>query len=59
MIHYAIPELDAGPVIVQEVVPLEDTDSLADFEERMHVAEHHIIVEAICRWAEEHPTPRF
>ena len=59
MIHYAIPELDAGPVIVQEVVPLEDTDSLADFEERMHVAEHRIIVEAICRWAEEYPTPRF
>lgn len=54
MIHYAIPELDAGPVIVQEIVPIESGDTLADFEARMHTAEHRIIVEAIRRWGKEH-----
>jgi formyltetrahydrofolate-dependent phosphoribosylglycinamide formyltransferase len=46
MVHYAIPEVDAGAVIAQAVVPIHPWDSPADFESRMHQAEHRIIVEA-------------
>ncbi|MCA9931155.1 MAG: phosphoribosylglycinamide formyltransferase [Anaerolineales bacterium] len=49
MIHYVIPEVDAGEVIVQAQVPLFADDKLADFEARMHAAEHRIIVEAAAK----------
>jgi formyltetrahydrofolate-dependent phosphoribosylglycinamide formyltransferase len=47
MIHYVVPEVDAGPVIKQAIVPIEPDDSVNDFEARMHTTEHHLIVEAI------------
>jgi formyltetrahydrofolate-dependent phosphoribosylglycinamide formyltransferase len=47
MVHYVIPAVDAGAVIVQEIVPITESDTLEDFEERLHAAEHRIIVEAI------------
>lgn len=49
MVHYVIPELDAGPVIIEQIVPIQPEDSLADFEARMHAAEHEIVVEAVRR----------
>ena len=53
MVHYAVPEVDAGPVIVQAEVPIYDTDTLETFEERMHTTEHRLIVEAIAKVLEE------
>lgn len=47
MIHYVIPEVDAGTVIAQTTVPIHPQDSLADFEEKMHATEHRLIVHAI------------
>lgn len=47
MVHLAIPEVDAGPVVAQAIVPIQPDDSLADFAARMHEAEHELIVEAI------------
>ncbi len=47
MVHHAVPEVDAGPVIAQEIVPIEPGDTLEDFSGRMHAAEHRIIVQAI------------
>lgn len=47
MVHYVIPEIDAGAVVVERIVPIKPADSLADFEARMHAAEHKLIVEAI------------
>jgi formyltetrahydrofolate-dependent phosphoribosylglycinamide formyltransferase len=47
MVHYAIPEVDAGPVITQANVSIEPDDTLETFEDRMHATEHRIIVEAI------------
>ena len=47
MVHYVVPEMDAGPVIAQAVVPIEPDDTLDTFEARMHAAEHRLIVEAI------------
>lgn len=47
MVHYVVPEIDAGEVIASVEVPILDGDSLEDFEARMHAAEHTLIVEAI------------
>lgn len=49
MVHTAVPEIDAGPVIAQAEVPLYPTDTLEDFAARMHTAEHQLLVEAIRR----------
>jgi formyltetrahydrofolate-dependent phosphoribosylglycinamide formyltransferase len=47
MVHYAVPEVDAGPTIAQAVVPFAPDDTLEAFEARMHAAEHQLIVAAI------------
>jgi formyltetrahydrofolate-dependent phosphoribosylglycinamide formyltransferase len=47
MVHRVIPEVDAGPVVVQTIVPIQTEDTLADFAARMHEAEHELIVKAI------------
>ena len=47
MVHLAIPEVDAGPVVAQTIVPIQPEDTLADFAARMHEAEHELTVEAI------------
>lgn len=47
MVHYVIPEVDAGPVIAQAIVHLDIADTLADFETRLHAAEHQLIVQAV------------
>jgi formyltetrahydrofolate-dependent phosphoribosylglycinamide formyltransferase len=49
MVHYTVPEVDAGPVIAQATVTIEPDDSLDDFEARMHATEHRLIVDAIRR----------
>ncbi len=47
MAHHVIPEVDAGAVIVQEIVPILAEDSLADFEARMREAEHRVLLTAV------------
>jgi formyltetrahydrofolate-dependent phosphoribosylglycinamide formyltransferase len=47
MVHYVVPEIDAGPVIAQAVVPIEPGDRFEQFEARMHETEHRLIVEAV------------
>ncbi len=47
MVHFTIPEVDAGPVIAQTEVPILPTDSLADLEARMHQTEHEVLVTAV------------
>jgi formyltetrahydrofolate-dependent phosphoribosylglycinamide formyltransferase len=49
MVHYAVPQVDAGAVIAQAVVPYQPGDTLAAFEARMHEAEHRLIVEGVQR----------
>jgi formyltetrahydrofolate-dependent phosphoribosylglycinamide formyltransferase len=46
MVHYVIPEVDAGPVVETAVVPIHPSDTLDDFAARMHAAEHKLIVAA-------------
>jgi folate-dependent phosphoribosylglycinamide formyltransferase PurN len=47
MVHLAIPEVDAGPVVAQRSVPILPEDTLEDFATRMHAAEHELIMEAV------------
>jgi folate-dependent phosphoribosylglycinamide formyltransferase PurN len=47
MVHLAIPEVDAGPLVAQTIVPILPEDTLDDFAARIHTAEHRLIVEAI------------
>ncbi len=47
MIHRVIPEVDAGAVIATARVPFEAGDTLEVYEERMHRAEHELIVKGI------------
>jgi phosphoribosylglycinamide formyltransferase 1 len=47
MIHHVIPEVDAGEVVVQEIVPFQRGDTLETFTARMHEVEHRLIVSAI------------
>lgn len=47
MVHYVIPEVDAGDVIAQEIVPFEAGDTLEAYEVRLHQAEHRLIVSAV------------
>lgn len=47
MVHYAVPEVDAGQVIAQKVVALQPDDTLASFSAKMQAAEHQLIVEAL------------
>lgn len=47
MVHYVVPEVDAGPVVAQSIVSISPDDSLETFTERMHAAEHALIIEAI------------
>lgn len=55
MVHYAIPEVDAGEVLVTEEVPLEADDTVETFAARMHAAEHRLIVEAVREHARKNP----
>ncbi|MHB1698143.1 MAG: phosphoribosylglycinamide formyltransferase [bacterium] len=41
-VHYVTPEIDAGPVIFQEVVKIEETDSVESLEAKVHKTEHKI-----------------
>lgn len=47
MVHYTIPEVDAGGMIAQRIVPFQTGDTLADYEARLHAAEHQLLVEAV------------
>jgi len=49
MVHYVVPEVDAGAVIDQTPVPIHDDDTLESFEARLHAAEHRLIVSALRR----------
>jgi formyltetrahydrofolate-dependent phosphoribosylglycinamide formyltransferase len=47
MVHWVVPEVDAGPAIATAEVPIYPTDSLDDLETRIHATEHRLLVEAL------------
>jgi len=46
MVHYVIPEVDAGEVIASAAVPFLKADTLDSYAERLHAAEHQLLVYA-------------
>jgi formyltetrahydrofolate-dependent phosphoribosylglycinamide formyltransferase len=49
MVHWVVPDVDAGPVVVFAPVPICPADTLDDLEARVHATEHRLLVEAIRR----------
>jgi formyltetrahydrofolate-dependent phosphoribosylglycinamide formyltransferase len=47
MVHWVIPDVDAGPVLASEAVPIYPTDTLDDLEARIHAVEHRLLVDTI------------
>jgi formyltetrahydrofolate-dependent phosphoribosylglycinamide formyltransferase len=47
MVHWVIPEVDAGPVAATATVPIYATDTLDDLETRIHATEHRLLVELL------------
>jgi folate-dependent phosphoribosylglycinamide formyltransferase PurN len=47
MVHWVVPEVDAGPVLASAAVPIQAGDSLDDLEARIHATEHRLLVDAI------------
>jgi formyltetrahydrofolate-dependent phosphoribosylglycinamide formyltransferase len=47
MVHWVVPEVDAGPVLASAAVPILAGDSLDDLEARIHAVEHRLLVDAI------------
>jgi len=46
-VHYVVPEVDAGPVIVRAEVAIREDDTEETLHERIKVVEHRLIVEAV------------
>lgn len=46
-VHFVTNELDSGPIILQEAVPVEKDDTLESLEERIHAVEHRLYPEAV------------
>lgn len=46
-VHYVTPEVDAGPVICREEVPIRAGDTEETLHERLKIVEHRLIVEAV------------
>jgi len=50
-VHYVIPELDSGPVILQASIPVLESDDAKSLKTRIHQVEHLVYPEAIRRIA--------
>ncbi len=46
-VHFVTPEVDAGPVICREEVPILEGDTEESLHERLKVVEHRLIVQAV------------
>jgi phosphoribosylglycinamide formyltransferase-1 len=46
-VHVVTAELDAGPIVLQETVPIVPGDTVETLRRRVHEAEHRILPQAI------------
>ncbi len=51
-VHFVVPEMDAGPIIIQAVVPVAQGDTPENLATRIHREEHRIYPQAL-RWLAE------
>ncbi len=47
MVHRVVPEIDAGPVVTVEPVPIFPDETVEELEARIHHVEHNLIVAAV------------
>lgn len=52
-VHYVTGDLDGGPIIDQQVVRIEDSDTLESLEKKIHAAEHQLLPAVVKKLAEE------
>ncbi|HAV13125.1 MAG TPA: phosphoribosylglycinamide formyltransferase [Opitutae bacterium] len=48
-VHWVTPDLDAGPIIDQKEVRIEEKDTLEMLETKIHIAEHRLLPEVIAK----------
>lgn len=48
-VHWVTPELDAGPIVDQKEVRIDDSDTLDHLEKKIHIAEHVLLPDVISR----------
>lgn len=48
-VHWVTPALDAGPIVDQKVVRIEDSDTLEMLETKIHIAEHQLLPDVVAR----------
>ena len=46
-VHFMVEEVDAGPVVAQETVPVLPGDTRETLSERLHPVEHRLLVQAV------------
>lgn len=46
-VHFVTDKMDAGPIIIQGIVPCTQNDSTDDLQKRIHTIEHRIYVQAL------------
>jgi phosphoribosylglycinamide formyltransferase-1 len=51
-VHFVVPEVDAGPIILQECVPVLENDTPQTLADRIHPLEHKLYPKAISLFAE-------
>jgi len=51
-IHFVVPEVDAGPVILQGRLPIDETDTAESLQQRIHKIEH-ILYPLAVKWFAE------
>jgi phosphoribosylglycinamide formyltransferase-1 len=51
-VHLVTDDLDAGPIVVQRAVPVQDDDTLESLSARIVAEEHKALPEAVRLWAE-------
>ena len=48
-VHWVTPALDAGPVVDQKEVRIEDSDTIEMLEKKIHIAEHCLLPDVVAR----------
>lgn len=54
-VHVVEAEIDAGPIVAQAAIEVQDDDTLATLTERVHAVEHRLYPEAVRRYLSERP----
>ncbi len=60
-VHWVTPALDAGPIIDQKEVRIEDSDTTDSLAKRIHIAEHRLLPDVVARLSKgrlPHPNER-